>query len=58
MGMIVYRVVGVFPDGKKRIWRDFPTEQEAQNYILALNRGCSPCAKKSYGDLSYEKIAR
>jgi hypothetical protein len=55
---MVYRVVGIFPDGKKRIWRDFPTEQEAQNYILALNRGCTPCAKKSYGELSYEKVER
>ena len=54
----VYRVIGTFPDGKKRLWREFPTELEAKNYVSALTRGCSPCAQKSYGNLSIEKTAR
>jgi hypothetical protein len=54
--MTRYRVVGLLPDGKKKIWREFPTELEAKNYIALLSRGCSPCAKKSYGELTYEVI--
>lgn len=53
---VLYRVVGTFPDGSERFLGSFVTLEKAQTKIALLRQGCSPCAKKSYGELKVVEV--